>query len=332
MKTNFNNFFIYSLLCFLVACNSVNTPAIIENNQSIYFGKKEKYRFVKSQTTQSVSEIAQEYHVPIKEIKRLNSLNSYDSIKPGTTIKVPLGNYYLIKSNDTLESIARVHDIDLNLLAEKNGLSVDSEIYTGDYITIPESTDRFVENDGYKHVNFDSSNVKDEENYEEIQGNDQIDANQKKDDDLNVLTAKNNVLVAPKSKIKNEFFKNQYPINSKDFIWPINGHVIKTYGDHNGKFNEGINIIAEKGAPVKAASRGEVVYLGNQQGYGNLLIIRHNNGYMTAYSNLDKFLVKKGQIVNKSTQIATVGNSANLDRPQLQFSMKKGNHTINPDG
>ena len=72
MKINFSNFFIYSLLCFLVACNSVNTPAIIENNQSIYFGKNEKYRFVKSQTTQSVSEIAQEYHVPIKEIKRLN--------------------------------------------------------------------------------------------------------------------------------------------------------------------------------------------------------------------------------------------------------------------
>jgi murein DD-endopeptidase MepM/ murein hydrolase activator NlpD len=319
-------------LCFLVACNSANTPAIIENNQSIYFGKNEKYRFVKSQTSQSVSEIAQGYHVPIKEIKRLNSLNSYDSIKPGTIIKVPIGNYYLIKSNDTLESIARVHDIDLNLLAEKNGLSVDSEIYAGDYIIIPESTDSFIENDGYKHVNFDSSTVQDEENYEETQNNDQIDANQKKDADLNVLTAKNNVLVAPKSKIKNEFFKNQYPINSKDFTWPVNGYVIKTYGDHNGKFNEGINIIAEKGTPVKAASRGEVVYLGNQQGYGNLLILRHNNGYMTAYSNLDKFLVKKGQIVNKSAQIATVGNSANLDRPQLQFSMKKGNHTINPDG
>jgi murein DD-endopeptidase MepM/ murein hydrolase activator NlpD len=332
MKVNFNNFFVYFLLCFLVACNSANTPAIIENNQSIYFGKNEKYRFVKSQTSQSVSEIAQEYHVPIKEIKRLNSLNSYDSIKPGTIIKVPIGNYYLIKSNDTLESIARVHDIDLNLLAEKNGLSVDSEIYAGDYIIIPESTDSFIENDGYKHVNFDSSTVQDEENYEETQNNDQIDANQKKDADLNVLTAKNNVLVAPKSKIKNEFFKNQYPINSKDFTWPVNGYVIKTYGDHNGKFNEGINIIAEKGTPVKAASRGEVVYLGNQQGYGNLLILRHNNGYMTAYSNLDKFLVKKGQIVNKSAQIATVGNSANLDRPQLQFSMKKGNHTINPDG
>jgi murein DD-endopeptidase MepM/ murein hydrolase activator NlpD len=332
MKVNFNNFFVYFLLCFLVACNSANTPAIIENNQSIYFGKNEKYRFVKSQTSQSVSEIAQEYHVPIKEIKRLNSLNSYDSIKPGTIIKVPIGNYYLIKSNDTLESIARVHDIDLNLLAEKNGLSVDSEIYAGDYITIPESTNHFVESNGYKHVNFDSSTVQDEENYEETQNNDQIDANQKKDADLNVLTAKNNVLVAPKSKIKNEFFKNQYPINSKDFTWPVNGYVIKTYGDHNGKFNEGINIIAEKGTPVKAASRGEVVYLGNQQGYGNLLILRHNNGYMTAYSNLDKFLVKKGQIVNKSAQIATVGNSANLDRPQLQFSMKKGNHIINPDG
>ena len=53
---------------------------------------------------------------------------------------------------------------------------------------------------------------------------------------------------------------------------------------------------------------------------------------MTAYSHLDKFLVKKGQIVNKGTQIGTVGNSGKVDKPQLQFSMKKGNHTINPDG
>ena len=60
-RCNFSNFFIYCLLCFLVGCNPINTPAIIENNQSIYFGKNEKYRFVKSQTTQSVSEIAQEY-------------------------------------------------------------------------------------------------------------------------------------------------------------------------------------------------------------------------------------------------------------------------------
>ena len=93
---------------------------------------------MKSQTVQSVSEMAQEYHVPIKEIKRLNSLDSYDNIKPGTIIKIPIGNYYLIKSNDTLESIARVNDVDLNLLAEKNGLSVDSEIFAGDYIVISE--------------------------------------------------------------------------------------------------------------------------------------------------------------------------------------------------
>jgi murein DD-endopeptidase MepM/ murein hydrolase activator NlpD len=331
MKTGFGNFLGFSLVCFLAGCSSVDTTAIIENNQSIYFGKKEKYRFVKSQTVQSVSEMAQEYHVPIKEIKRLNSLDSYDNIKPGTIIKIPIGNYYLIKSNDTLESIARVNDVDLNLLAEKNGLSVDSEIFAGDYIVISESGSGFVEHDGYKHVNFDSSKVHDEENVEEVQNNNQVDGNKKQDSNLNALTAKDSYLVAPKAEKINKFFKNHYPINSEDFMWPINGRVIKTYGDHNGKFNEGINIAAEIGEPVKAASRGEVAYLGNQQGYGNLIILKHNNGYMTAYSNLDKFLVKKGQIVNKGIQIATVGNSANLDGPQLQFSIKKGNRTINPD-
>ena len=137
--------------------------------------------------------------------------------------------------------------------------------------------------------------------------------------------------VAHKPKVSSKFFKNDTPINSKDFIWPVYGKVIKKYGDHDGKFNEGINIVANKGTNIKAAAKGQVAYTGTQKGYGNLIIIRHNNGYMTAYAHIDKILVKKGQIINKGIQIATVGSSGNVDQPQLQFSMKKGNHTINPD-
>ena len=327
MKSNINNYFIITILCFLVGCSSVDKFAEIENNQFVYFGRNEKYKFVKIESNKTISEIAQENQVPIKEIKRLNSLKSYDEIKAGTTVKIPIGNYYLIKPNDTLESIARVHDVDINLLAQKNGLSIDSEIYADDYIKIPETKDGFEETGNYKHIDFQSSEIYDDENLEGEQKN---EVNENKDEVNDILTTKKSVVV--ESQKENKFFKNQNPAKSKNFIWPIEGDVIKRYGDHDGKFNEGINISASKGSPVKAASRGEVVYASKQQDHGNLIILRHNNGYMTAYSHLDKFLVKKGQIVNKGTQIGTVGNSGKVDKPQLQFSMKKGNHTINPDG
>ena len=82
---------------------------------------------------------------------------------------------------------------------------------------------------------------------------------------------------------------------------------------------------------MKAAARGEVVYIGKQEGYGNFVVLKHNNGYLTAYAHNDKIMVKKGQMVNQGTQIATIGKSGDVTAPQLQFSMKKGNHIINPD-
>ena len=323
MNINGNKKFILLILGVLTACKTIKHSVVVENNQSVYYGKEEKFRFVKIQRGQTVSEIAEEYNVPIREIKRLNSLNSYDNVSVGQVIKVPIGNYYFVRENDTLENIARIHDVDLNLLAEANDLSVKSEVYVGNYVKIPETKSTFVETKGNQHVDFESTEILDldQEQNEHIE--------QKKD--LDVLTATGSVSVVHKPKVSSKFFKNDTPINSKDFIWPIHGKVIKKYGDHDGKFNEGINIAANKGIVIKAAAKGQIAYTGAQKGYGNLIIIRHNNGYMTAYAHIDKILVKKGQIINKGTQIATVGNSGNVDQPQLQFSMKKGNHTINPD-
>ena len=179
MKLNISNCFIIIVLLTLIGCSSSDISAIIENNQSVYFGKNEKYKFIKTQNDQTISELAQENEVPTREIKRLNSLKSYDNIKAGTTVKIPIGNYYLIKPNDTLESIARVHDVDLNLLAEKNGLTADSEIYAGDYLKIPETKNGFEEKDNYKHIDFESSEIYDNENLEGEQKN-EVDENDDK--------------------------------------------------------------------------------------------------------------------------------------------------------
>jgi len=119
---------------------------------------------------------------------------------------------------------------------------------------------------------------------------------------------------------------------SSRFVWPVHGQIISTFGKRsNGVHNDGINIAAEPGSSVKAADNGVVVYAGNElAGYGNLLLIRHSNGFVTAYAHNKKLLVGKGDSVRQGQTIATVGSTGDVDRPQLHFEIRKGDHPVDP--
>ena len=98
-----------------------------------------------------------------------------------------------------------------------------------------------------------------------------------------------------------------------------------------GLHNDGINIAAPEGAPIKAAENGVVVYAGNElRGYGNLLLVRHSDGWVSAYAHTSKFRVAAGEKVKQGQVIAEVGSSGNVDRPQLHFELRKGTRAINP--
>lgn len=116
------------------------------------------------------------------------------------------------------------------------------------------------------------------------------------------------------------------------FLWPVNGKLISTFGAKNGGLqNDGINIAAPRGTPVRAAENGVVVYSGNQiRGFGNLLLIRHADGWVTAYAHNDTLLVKKGQQVKRGETIARVGSTGNVAQPQLHFELRKGTEAIDP--
>lgn len=116
------------------------------------------------------------------------------------------------------------------------------------------------------------------------------------------------------------------------FIWPVRGKVLSSFGSKGGGLhNDGINIAAPKGAAVKAAENGVVAYAGNEiRGYGNLLLIRHSGGWITAYAHADKLLVQRGDKVNKGQVIARVGHTGNVVSPQLHFEIRKGKQAVNP--
>jgi murein DD-endopeptidase MepM/ murein hydrolase activator NlpD len=95
--------------------------------------------------------------------------------------------------------------------------------------------------------------------------------------------------------------------------------------------NDGINISAPIGTPIKASENGVVVYTGNQlRGYGNLILVRHSGGWVSAYAHTSKFLVQAGDKVKQGEVIAQVGQSGSVSRPQLHFELRKGTRAVDP--
>ena len=98
-----------------------------------------------------------------------------------------------------------------------------------------------------------------------------------------------------------------------------------------GLHNDGINILARKGTAVRAAENGMVAYSGNElRGFGNLLLIKHTGGWMSAYAHNAKLLVRAGQKVRRGQTIARVGATGSVLRPQLHFELRRGARVVNP--
>ena len=116
------------------------------------------------------------------------------------------------------------------------------------------------------------------------------------------------------------------------FRWPVRGKVITAYGAKaNGKANDGINVAVPEGTPVKAAEDGVVAYSGNElKGYGNLVLVRHANGYVTAYAHASELLVKRGDTIKRGQVIAKSGQSGEVGSPQLHFEIRKGSSPVDP--
>jgi murein DD-endopeptidase MepM/ murein hydrolase activator NlpD len=116
------------------------------------------------------------------------------------------------------------------------------------------------------------------------------------------------------------------------FRWPVRGKVITSYGAKtNGKANDGINLAVPEGTPVKAAEDGVVAYSGNElKGYGNLILIRHSNGYVTAYAHASELMVKRGETIKRGQVIAKSGQSGEVGSPQLHFEIRKGSAPVDP--
>lgn len=251
-----------------------------------------------------------------------------------TNRKLQDDNQIEVSSGDTIFGISRKYQIPLRDLISHNNLVPPYILKTGDHLIIPSTT--------YHEVKTGETLYAISRLYN-MQINQLIA--------LNHLEEPYNVKVGDRIKISNSEKNPKPTIENKDdsnskkpnliertldrfnhFSWPIKGPIISDFGPKSGGlYNDGINIKAKEGSEVKASEDGVVAYVGNElKGYGNLVIIKHGGGWITAYAHLAKTNVKRGQKVQKGQVIATVGSTGKVTSPQLYFGLRKGRDAVNP--
>ncbi len=114
--------------------------------------------------------------------------------------------------------------------------------------------------------------------------------------------------------------------------WPVHGRIVCGFGcKANGQQNDGINVAVPEGTPIKAADDGVVAYAGNElKGYGNLVLVRHSNGFVTAYANASQLEVKRGDQIKRGQEIGRSGQTGSASSPQLHFEVRKGSTPVDP--
>jgi len=114
------------------------------------------------------------------------------------------------------------------------------------------------------------------------------------------------------------------------FIWPISGRLTSRFGPRQTSFHDGIDIATYTGTPIRASQRGQVIYSDKLRGYGNLIIIRHRQGFASVYAHNRKNLAKEGQRVVRGQVIAEVGSTGRVTGPHLHFEIRKNNVAKDP--
>lgn len=280
----------------------------------------------------TVYSIARRYHLVVRELIEANNLQPPYTLVPGTMLRIPGGGSdYVVQKGDTLSILARRFKVDFNAFAATNNKRPPYVLHVGERLTIPGAKGAAAATTAAGRAPGGGMTTT----------------------SPNVAGADKAVVTAP--PVGGEFTPGTGSPSAaapppprpsppgvittpasragSAFLWPVKGEVLAEFGPLAGKgqHNDGINIAAAKGTPVKAAENGVVAYVGNElKGFGNLLLVKHADNWMTAYAHNEKLMVKRGDPVKRGQVIATVGSSGSVTAPQLHFEIRRGTEAVNP--
>ena len=278
----------------------------------------------------------------MRAIINANRLQPPYVLKVGQRITIPAVREHRVRPGETLNAIAQTYGLSVYDLARSNRLRAPYRVISGQTLVIAQAVTPQRSSRSASTVRSPTVSTTP---FPQVQGSRQrvqalqttktkLRPDQKKPAQLSrverappkalprVKTAARPIRTEPKLSYR----------STRGFMWPLRGRLISSFGAKaKGLQNDGINIAAPLGTPVRAAKGGVIAYAGNElRGFGNLLLIKHANGWVTAYAHNSKILVKRGDKVGKGQIIARVGKTGAVSKPQLHFEMRRGKRPVDP--
>jgi murein DD-endopeptidase MepM/ murein hydrolase activator NlpD len=286
---------------------------------------------------ETVETIARKYGVPASAIMETNGFRDGATLRPGQRVVIPRyvsasaahepahapqaaprvsENVHIVAPGESMMGIARKHGVTITALAKANNIQPFGKISIGQHLTIP---------GGHPVAERPVAAAAPQVTKPATVPAEKVAS----------VPAQAARIATPETHTTTESLPAQTAEAAgalPSFRWPVKGRIIAAFGSKsNGGQNDGINLAVPEGTPIKAADDGVVAYAGNElKGYGNLVLIRHSNGYVSAYANASELLVKRGDTIKRGQVIAHAGQTGNVTSPQLHFEIRKGSTPVDP--
>ncbi len=298
-------------------------------------------RAIEVQPKDTLYDISRRYSVNMRALIETNALEPPYTLSAGDVVYLPAPNVHVVEKGETLYSVSRRYNVDTRSLALLNNMQRPWAVYPGDELQLPPLA-REQQREAMKPLAPApaAATVAPPVRAATPKAAPVLPADEKAIS-LTGGSAAASVAkagprpIAPAASAPSPAAPPRFtapPAGSSDFIWPVSGQVLKGFGaGSDGQRNDGVNISATRGAQVRAAAGGEVVYAGNElAGFGNLVLIRHPGGWVTAYAHADALLVKEGDLVKQGQPIASAGATGNAPTTQVHFELRKGKEPVDP--
>ena len=250
--------------------------------------------------------IARRFGLPVRAVIDANGLQPPYALTIGQALRIPRGQVHEVVPGDTVFNIAERFNVDRSELVRLNGIEPPYRIPLGRKLILPTPDSAA------------STTVASAPPVAEAAPR---------------ATGRSAAKPARSQAATQAALANLPPRAGATFLWPVRGPVLSSFGaKKGGEHNDGINIAAPRGTRVRAAENGVVAYAGEElKGFGKLLLIKHDGGWVTAYAHNDDLLVAAGDTVRRGQTIARVGSTGNVQRPQLHFEVRSGTRAVNPE-
>ena len=251
---------------------------------------------VRVQAGDTVYALSRRHHVGVRDIIRANRLQPPYKLAIGQAIRLPraLARYHTVRAGETLYGLSQNYGVDMSAMVRANDIPAPYRLIVGQRLRLPGAAPKAVQETAQTPVQTTSAPAK--------------------------------------KQLRKGLPAKPPPLAGKYFLWPAEGRLLSSFGPKEGGLhNDGINFAVPHGAPLRAAENGVVAYAGNElPGYGNLLLIRHDGGWMSAYAHNETLLVSRGEEVARGQIVSHAGATGSVSSPQAHFELRRNGKPVNP--